>query len=156
LHVTGLGIDDPDYGADATSFDVDPQQSHDVVLTFHPSRVRSDPVVLHLASNDPDTPVVDVTLSGIGLAAPVASIDTASVAVQLARGKTLHGRVMLANQGGSALAFTAEARTLPQLDGPPTAGAATGGPVSPLAVPKVVLIQDFLPWFTNSDETLLL
>jgi subtilisin family serine protease/sugar lactone lactonase YvrE len=108
LHVTGVTIDEADYGASPESFELAPHTQRDLLVTFRPSRTGAIPGTLVLVSDDPGTPQLQVALEGTGVPAPVAVIDPTSLDLQIVQGDQETRSLTLANLGGSALVFNVQ------------------------------------------------
>jgi hypothetical protein len=117
LTITGATVDNPIYSLIGASFPITigNRGSATLTLRFAPT-AACDPCagVLHLASNDPDSPDFAVPLTGIGLIPP--EIEAAPAALQAALATTLgptalttEKQLIICNTGGSDLNWTVEA-----------------------------------------------
>lgn len=106
LHVTNVTSSDPAYGANPLSFDVPALGTAVLDVSFNPPSVGAFPATLSVASDDPDTPVATVELSGAGIVAPDVGVDPASIAVTLNIPAAETRTLTVHNTGGSDLDFT--------------------------------------------------
>ncbi|MBE0565955.1 MAG: choice-of-anchor D domain-containing protein [Krumholzibacteria bacterium] len=108
LELTGASISHPDFNANLTVPTVlGPTQSLIVTVGFVASATGPREGVLSLASNDPDQPVVEIALTGIGLEPPVAGVTPASLAASLLTGQQETQALTVSNTGNSDLTFAA-------------------------------------------------
>ena len=110
LHVSGVTIDEGDYATDTAGFTLDIGGSRDLTVTFHPSRPGAIPGTLSIASDDPDTPQVRVTLTGAGVLPPIVGVEPPALTSTLFSGNQEVQRVTVSNSGVSPLEFTAAVR----------------------------------------------
>lgn len=105
LFVSAITSNLPAYSVDAPSFALAPGTRRHVVVTFAPTVAGSFPAVLSIASIDPDEPTIEVALNGDAREAPMISVDPASLSVDIASGESAVPVLVIANTGGSDLAF---------------------------------------------------
>jgi len=70
LNISDIGITGTDassFRVDKSSLGIEPQKTGTVAITFLPKKVKSYSALMKITSNDPDTPVVNVSLSGSGV-----------------------------------------------------------------------------------------
>jgi subtilisin family serine protease len=103
LHVTGITTSDAAYGVNMASVDVPALGTAVLDVSFNPGSVGAYPATLSLASNDPDTPVKTVELSGAGIVAPDVDVTPTSIATTLPIPGTDTRTLTLRNTGGSDL-----------------------------------------------------
>uniref|UniRef100_A0A7C4RPV7 Choice-of-anchor D domain-containing protein n=1 Tax=Desulfatirhabdium butyrativorans TaxID=340467 RepID=A0A7C4RPV7_9BACT len=65
IRITGTGASS--FRIDKSTLGVEPQKTGTVDITFLPKKAKSYTALVNITSNDPDTPVVDVSLSGTGV-----------------------------------------------------------------------------------------
>ena len=106
LDISALTIDNPEFTADLTPFNVEPGDTALFNVTFIPAGEGTRSGVLSLFSNDPDTPEVQVPLTGIGLVPPVIVVTPSSMSESLLGGETSTQTARIDNTGGSDLNFT--------------------------------------------------
>ena len=114
LVVSNVTTGDPDVTPDQTSFTLNPHQTRNVVLTFHPAAPRSLAGSVTVASNDPDTPTLAVGLTGNATPAPQVAVSPTSFDEHLLTNTTSSHPLRLTNNGGSPYSFTAAAEILGQ------------------------------------------
>jgi subtilisin family serine protease len=105
LHMSSLVASDPDYSVEHPSFDLEAQGRLVVDVSFHPTRIGAIPASLTLTSDDPDTPVFRVALSGSGVPPPVASVDPGALFATLLTGGRATRTLTVRNHGASPLEF---------------------------------------------------
>ncbi len=111
LVVSGITSDDAFVTATPASFTVHPLQSQTVVVTYHPTAVRTTAATLTVTSNDPDTPVLAVPVAGVSTPAPSFSVTPTTLDVALLTNTATSRNLLVQNTGGSDYIFTAEALT---------------------------------------------
>lgn len=88
---------------------VAPGASCDVTVTYVPSGEGSQSATLNIESSDADTPLVEVSLSGNSVLAPVPEISVTPEALDLGTvliGETVSGQIDIANVGTESLTIT--------------------------------------------------
>ncbi len=103
LSVTEITTDHGDFTAMPTSFDLAVGGSQEVLVSFAPSSAAVIEGTLTIVSNDPDEPVVTVTLMGEGLVPPEIVVTPDSLYAGLLPTQTATRIVSIANNGGSDL-----------------------------------------------------
>jgi len=106
LDINSITSDSPEFSAIPTSFGLGAGSSQEVHVTFSPSSVASFSGTLTIASNDPDSPLLTVTLAGNGAAAPAIAVSPASIAVELPPNAQTSEPLTLSNVGFGQLVFT--------------------------------------------------
>jgi subtilisin family serine protease len=106
LLVTGITLGDPSYSAAPDSFAVAPFGSRIVIVTFHPVTPGNKASVLSLNHNAAGSPT-SIALLGTGLVPPDVALDPSSLAVETETGRVETRTVLVRNEGGSDLIFTA-------------------------------------------------
>ncbi|MFH1845081.1 MAG: choice-of-anchor D domain-containing protein, partial [bacterium] len=163
LEVSGLTFDNGDFSTDTTPFSLVVDDERTLLLTFTPSSLGVISGKLSIVSNDPDTPVVLISLTGEGLVAPEISVTPDSLAAELVTGQTDIQTVTIANSGGSPLDWTLQiggtdtlAAKLYSLPAPHTTPPTTT-PVAPEWLQEQTgdgsLRQDRLPVFKATGAT---
>lgn len=110
LAVSSISADRAEYTLSDSAFSLAPRTSRTVSLTFAPSSASDFAGALTIASDDPDSPLLSIPLAGVGLPAPVATVQPASIATTLSAGAQETRTLTLANGGGSPLDFTVSVR----------------------------------------------
>jgi len=105
LTVTAVGTDLPDYAVDTSAFSLAPGGTRVLTVGYSPTTAGAAPATLSLSSNDPDTPVAQVALSGQGVEPPVASVDPTEIVADLSLNQAETRPVSLENSGGSGLEY---------------------------------------------------
>jgi hypothetical protein len=109
LIVSGITSDDPTVTASPTSFTLAPLAAQSVTVTYHPTAPSTANATLSIASNDPDTPVKTVSVTGAATPAPSFSVTPGSLDVALLTNTATTRTLTIGNTGGSNYVFTAEA-----------------------------------------------
>ncbi len=105
LVITSLLADGPEFDATATSMVVPPGTEVTVRTAFQPLAPGAGAATLTIATNDPDTPTIQVALAGVGTPAPQARVSPAAIDAVLSTGDIATGIVTLANDGTVPLTF---------------------------------------------------
>lgn len=105
LVVTNITSSDPAYGVDQSSFTVPALGQALVLVTFSPDAALPHPATLTIASNDPDSPALEVALSGAGLVAPDINTTPAAMTANMPIPAVQNETLTLENTGGSDLNF---------------------------------------------------
>ncbi len=105
LNVSELSTNDPEFTVDASSFSLAAGAHRDVTVSFCPASAAVLEATLTVHSDDPDTPLVTVGLSGTGLVAPDIDVAPSSMTQDLFTGGTAIQTLTLGNAGGSDLTF---------------------------------------------------
>jgi subtilase family protein/fervidolysin-like protein/ASPM-SPD-2-Hydin domain-containing protein/HYDIN/CFA65/VesB family protein/BACON domain-containing protein len=105
LHVSGVTIAGGGYTVSPTTFDVPPHGSQNLTVVFHPMAVGSYPATLSVASDDPDEPLVTMTLAGQGVVPPAFSVTPTSLSSNLFTGQIESQQLTLHNTGGAPLTY---------------------------------------------------
>lgn len=84
-----------------------PRSSLEIVVEFRPGSVLELAGDLVLASNDPDTPFIQLPVTGSSAGAPVASVPT-SLAITAVSGQSATSSFTIGNTGGSNLTWALE------------------------------------------------
>ncbi|MEK7315045.1 MAG: FlgD immunoglobulin-like domain containing protein, partial [Candidatus Eisenbacteria bacterium] len=92
-------------GADAPIM-IPPAGSALLTVRFLPTQAGSAAARLTLASDDPDTPVLDVSLTGEGVVSPDVELSTSSLLASLSTAESTTRTIEITNRGGSDLSFT--------------------------------------------------
>ena len=103
LHLASLVINDPVFHADVSSVTIPPRESRIVTVTFTPVAVHASTATLTITSDDPDTPVLVLPLSGEGIPAPVIGVQPQSLSESLFTGNASEQALTVSNTGGSNL-----------------------------------------------------
>jgi hypothetical protein len=61
-----VGADASFFKPSVTAFSVDPSKTYSLRMTFRPTSARTYSATLRISSNDPDTPVKSIPLTGKG------------------------------------------------------------------------------------------
>ena len=108
LVVSGITSSDPTVTASPSSFTLAPLAAVVVTVTYHPLSPSTLNGTLSIASNDPDTPVRTVAVTGSAVPAPNFAVDPASFDVTLLTNTATSRNLRVSNNGGSNYVFTAE------------------------------------------------
>ncbi len=110
LTVNGISVDHPDFGASAAGFVLNVGESRDVTVTFTPLSPGLSTGALTIGSDDPDEPQLAVGLSGEAVTPPVIAVTPAALSASVPEGGQSTETLVIANGGGSPLAFDLEVR----------------------------------------------
>ena len=121
LQIASVSVDPPVFTTAATSFDLAPDASMEVVVEFRPVADGPSEGTLTFESNDPDQPQISIPLSGAGLSPPQVALSPPSLGVALESGGATTTPLYVRNDGLSDLVWQLAAE-------PPTAPA---GPTDP-------------------------
>ncbi len=133
LVVSSIASDLGAYTADLSSVTLAAHESRAFVVTFAPPSVAPFPGTLTIASNDPDEPVIEVALHGVGIEAPVISVSPDSLWDSLYTGGTSTKSFTIGNSGGNNLVWHAAPVAL---DGSPAQLYTLTAPVSGAVDPE--------------------
>jgi subtilisin family serine protease len=103
LVLTGIASDNPDYGAFPNEFSLGPGESQAVLATFAPSMTGPIIGTLSVSSNDPDLPLLTVSLAGEGVPPPVIAVDQEALRDSLLAGEVSTHTIIINNVGVSPL-----------------------------------------------------
>jgi hypothetical protein len=118
LHVSAITSDEPAFRSAATTLVVAPDSSELITLTFAPGSSASFRGSLNIASDDPDSPLMSISLSGEGLEPADIAVRPASLAATLPVGGQQLQTLSLSNTGSAELGFAVEIGTpIPGDDG---------------------------------------
>ena len=112
LVISGITTTHATVTVDATSFTLPARGARNLTVTWHPTAPMTLAALVQIASNDPDTPVKDVAVSGEALIAPTFSVSPEALAVTLLTNTATSRTLRVSNSGGSNYVFTAEAMVL--------------------------------------------
>ena len=98
------------FSVDSTSFQVDPQDSLLLQVTYAPSDTGMHSGVIEIVSDDPDTDTLRVAVSGVAVPAPEVAVNPSSIQAQLNEGDSTDVVLTIANNGGSNLNWSAGVR----------------------------------------------
>ncbi len=108
LTVSDIVSDFSEFSPSITAFDLAPNESKPVAITFAPGSVASYGGKLTIKCNDPDQPEVMVDLLGAGLIAPEISVEPDSLDEVIFTESSIARRLTIRNSGGSDLRFNLE------------------------------------------------
>jgi subtilisin family serine protease len=164
------------FAPDSAAFVLAPGSARSLLVRFTPAAPGPISGTLVLASDDPDEPLANVALSGVGLVPPDIEVSPTSLSADLPAGGQATRTLVVSNTGGSDLTFQLFiAPAIPPdslLAAPPDALGARGGrfgrsdhappdyrPASARASTAggalVLLIQDVLPWGSEANTFVL-
>lgn len=110
LEVARIATDRPEFAAPPDPVRLGPQASATLPVSFSPSSVGEFQGTLTLESDDPDTPVLAVPLTGAGAEPPVVRVDPLALSVTLLEGAQETRTLTVSNAGGSPLEFSLSVR----------------------------------------------
>jgi hypothetical protein len=107
LTVMSVAADHSDYSVDPVSFVVAAGDTREVVVTFAPTTPGPVSADLSIESDDPDEPIVVVSLTGEGAEPPIIAVSPDSLAEQLAAGAISTQPLTITNEGVADLDWVA-------------------------------------------------
>lgn len=105
LNISNLEIDNPLFSVSGTSLTIQPGGATVVPVVFSPSVVQTSAGTLTITSDDMTNPSTIVNLSGIGVSAPTASLDTNELTESLFFGTSSTQTFTISNTGGTDLVW---------------------------------------------------
>jgi hypothetical protein len=109
LAVSAIMGDLPTVTASPTAFTLAPQSGQAVTVTWHPTSVGPISATVSIHSNDPDTPVRTVTVTGEATPAPNFNVTPEALDVALLTNTATTRTLTISNTGGSNYNWTATA-----------------------------------------------
>ncbi|HUD72355.1 MAG TPA: choice-of-anchor D domain-containing protein, partial [Dongiaceae bacterium] len=109
LHVTSIAADRPDLKLPGGPFDLPPRGIRDLAVDWEPTDYGDLSAVITIASDDADTPILAVPLSGRAVPPPELSTAPAGFAESLHSGQKVTRSLTLGNAGGVDLIVAAAA-----------------------------------------------
>ena len=106
LSVTDVTSDHPDFSGTPSSFTVPPTNYASIDVSFAPTSVGPVSATLTITCDDPDTPILEVGLSGEGVAPPIATVAPDSLYAALLAGETDAQTLTIGNSGVSDLEWS--------------------------------------------------
>ena len=103
LTVASIAADDPQFGVTTPATVVAPGASVPIGLRCTPAGDGPAAATLHIASDDPDTPSIDLGLLATGVEPPRIDWDPATLAAAIPEGASLTRTLTLLNRGGEPL-----------------------------------------------------
>jgi len=88
LHISTITVDNTDYLVTEPFFNLAAGDTKDVMVYFTPSTTGIDDGILTITSDDPDEPVIEVTLLGFGSDSPVVDVQPLTLSADLLTGQT--------------------------------------------------------------------
>jgi subtilisin family serine protease len=111
LEVSGAAIDDPEFTlGDGGPFSLEPGSSRYLVVTWGTETVGAVAATLNISSNDPDEPVLAVSIVGTGAEPPIISVLPDSLSAAAPAGEPVTRTLTITNSGLGALEWRADAR----------------------------------------------
>ena len=115
LRVLSIGSDLPELTPSASSLDIAPGGSHALAVRFQPVAAAASAGTLTLISDDPEIPVLALSVSGAGALPPALSLVPESHDVHVAAGESATRPLTLLNAGGLPARLRARAGRLDAL-----------------------------------------
>ncbi len=106
LQVTAIAIDHGDFSVDTTPFDLLVGEIRALEVFYSPTSVGPASGTLSLTSNDPDTPLLTVALTGEGFVAPVIGVNPTQLFADLVTGEMETQQLTIDNSGGNDLVWS--------------------------------------------------
>ena len=109
LIVSDISTDNSDFSVDITGFTLPSGDTQQVGVEFAPSSTGLITGTLTILSNDPEHPVVEITLEGEGLVPPEIAVSPDSLCADLLVGETETQYITIENTGSCELVWSARA-----------------------------------------------
>ncbi len=106
LSVSNISSDNPVFTADPTSLLVEPLSSEPATITFTPDAAGDISGYMVFASDDPLTPLDSIYITGVAIAAPLASISPDSFFQTLEIGQISTDTLTIINDGNGPLEYS--------------------------------------------------
>ncbi len=139
LEVASFSTDHADFSTDVDSFTLPPDGTWEFAAIHSPTSVGPAAATLSISTNDPAEPVLNISLTGTGVVAPVLAASPDSLRAILNNFESEAARVELRNDGGSDLLLSLTRRHV-RSKGRTDDQRAIGDDRS------VLLFRDFVPW----------
>ncbi|MEL6821299.1 MAG: FlgD immunoglobulin-like domain containing protein, partial [Calditrichota bacterium] len=107
LNVFNITTSNGEFTVDPTGFMVDPGNTQVVNVTFTPTTEGAQSTTMSITSNDPGSPTLDVTATGVGLIAPAIAVNPGSITESVDFGDSTDVTIQIDNNGGSDLNWAA-------------------------------------------------
>ncbi len=108
LTIVSIASDAPWFSPAVSSAVLEVRQQMTLEVAFEPTAVGPFTGTLRIASDDPDSPVIDVALAGEGLLPPRASVEPAAIDDTLQTNQIATHTLTIHNDGGSPLQYGIE------------------------------------------------
>ena len=105
LEITNIQVSGGEFSVNTSSFSLNPGDNNDLEVNFTPSGLDDQTGTITITSNDPDTPVSEIPISGIGVGAPEIDIPIGLNPANLFTGDSETQTLTINNDGGSDLEF---------------------------------------------------
>jgi subtilisin family serine protease len=113
LHISNIELDNLAFETETGSFSLAVGNSLDLTVAFSPDALGEYSGTLSISSNDADTPVWDITLSGNAVEPPVISVNPMQVDAALYTGDIENIPLTISNSGGSDLTWSLQIENQP-------------------------------------------
>jgi len=129
LEIDSITSDSPAFKTLQSQLAVPTGESRSVTVLFEPSATGSVAATLSLASNDPETPLVTIPLSGTGAEPAAIRIDPAAIDETLPAGESVVRSLTISNDGGVPLDYLLSLDSTPEnwLSADPASGSVPAG-----------------------------
>jgi hypothetical protein len=127
LTVASIAADDPQFGVTTPATVVAPGAAATIGLRCTPAHAGPVAATLHIASDDPDRPSVDMALTATGVEPPRLDWDPATLATAIPEGASLTRTLSLLNRGGGPLTVALSTGGAPFLSVTPNTGTIAPG-----------------------------
>ncbi len=111
LHITGMENDSTEFTTSVSAMIIPPGESQEMTITFFAADTLLYQDTLRIYSDDPDTPVFKLPLSGQGVYAPVLKVNVGDMTTELMSGETTSGSIQFDNFGLNPLTWTVNLQT---------------------------------------------
>ncbi len=105
LTITGITSDESAFTVPGDGFALNPGESQEITVTFAPTNAQVYTGIISVASDDPDEPVVTVTVTGVAQNPPVINVTPLSVSADLISGETYNTSFTISNTGEADLEY---------------------------------------------------
>ncbi|HDR04508.1 MAG TPA: choice-of-anchor D domain-containing protein, partial [Candidatus Marinimicrobia bacterium] len=106
LHITNIEIDNNAFASDTNTFSLAIGHSLDLTVSFSPDYLGDYTGTLSISSNDADTPVWAISLSGTAVEPPLIAVNPLQFNADLYTGDIVNLPLTISNSGGSDLTWS--------------------------------------------------
>ncbi len=105
LTISSITSDNPNFSVSLFSINLAPEEETPLQITFIPNSTGEFNGTITIESDDPDEPVLIVSLHGVGILPPIISVEPTSLYADLLTGESSYDTITISNSGNSDLIF---------------------------------------------------